>query len=107
MSLVYQSLAVYENPLCHQPQLSDLRSQTASDFLTFGEVLSAKIIMDRETGRSRGFGFIEMQSEAADSATKGMNGKEVEGRVLTVTEARPRGQAKNHAQYGGRDRAIP
>ncbi len=76
-------------------------------FSPFGEVLSAKIIMDRETGRSRGFGFVEMQSEAADSATKGMNGKEVEGRVLTVTEARPRGQAKNHAQYGGRDRAIP
>ncbi|MEY2695935.1 MAG: hypothetical protein RL333_73 [Pseudomonadota bacterium] len=85
--------------------IDDLRLRQI--FSPFGEVLSAKIIMDRETGRSRGFGFVEMQSEAADSATKGMNGKEVEGRVLTVTEARPRGQAKNHAQYGGRDRAIP
>lgn len=85
--------------------IDDLRLRQI--FSPFGEVLSAKIIMDREPGRSRGFGFVEMQSEAADSATKGMNGKEVEGRVLTVTEARPRGQAKNHAQYGGRDRAIP
>lgn len=85
--------------------IDDLRLRQI--FSPFGEVLSAKIIIDRETGRSRGFGFVEMQSEAADSATKGMNGKEVEGRVLTVTEARPRGQAKNHAQYGGRDRAIP
>lgn len=76
-------------------------------FSPFGEVLSTKIIMDRETGRSRGFGFVEMQSEAAENAMKKMNGKEVEGRVLTVIEARPRGQTRNHARYGGRDRAIP
>lgn len=76
-------------------------------FSPFGEVLSTKIIMDRETGRSRGFGFVEMNSEAADSAMKGINGKEVEGRVLIVTEARPRVQTKNHARYGVRDRATP
>lgn len=85
--------------------IDDLRLRQI--FTPFGEVLSAKIIMDRETGRSRGFGFIEMQSEIADAAIKGMNGKEVEGRVLTVTEARPRAQARNQTQYTERKQAIP
>lgn len=58
-------------------------------FEVYGEVNSAKVIMDRETGRSRGFGFVEMpSSEAADKAMLGLNNKEVEGRNISVTVAR-------------------
>lgn len=60
-------------------------------FAEFGEVSSAKIINDRETGRSRGFGFVEFESETeAQAAIKGMNGKDIDGRALTVNVARPR-----------------
>ncbi len=58
-------------------------------FEQFGMVDSARIITDRETGRSRGFGFVEMPSEEqADNAIKGLNNKEVEGRQMSVTVAR-------------------
>lgn len=60
-------------------------------FAEFGEVSSAKIINDRETGRSRGFGFVEFEDETqAQAAIKAMNGKDVDGRALTVNVARPR-----------------
>ena len=59
-------------------------------FEAYGAVTSSKIIMDRETGRSRGFGFIEMEEEAANTALTSLNGKEVEGRILKVTVAAPR-----------------
>ena len=60
-------------------------------FEEFGAVQSAQIIMDRETGRSKGFGFVEMGSDdEAKAAINGLNGKEIGGRVLTVNEARPR-----------------
>ena len=58
-------------------------------FAEYGEVLSIKIINDRETGRSKGFGFVEMES-GADSAIEELNGKEFQGRRLRVNEARPR-----------------
>ena len=60
-------------------------------FGAFGEVSSVKILMDRETGRSRGFGFVEMpnQSEAETAITQ-LNGKDVGGRALRINEARPR-----------------
>jgi RNA recognition motif-containing protein len=58
-------------------------------FEQFGQVSSAKLITDRETGRSRGFGFVEMDSEdEARAAISGLNGKEVEGRALSVDVAR-------------------
>lgn len=57
----------------------------------FGEVKSAKLIIDRETGRSRGFAFVEMETqEAAELAIKELSGKEFEGRSLVVREAKPR-----------------
>jgi RNA recognition motif-containing protein len=57
----------------------------------FGTVQSANLIEDRETGRSRGFGFVEMSSgEEAQAAIAALNGKEVDGRALTVNEAKPR-----------------
>ena len=60
-------------------------------FSTAGEVTSANVVMDRETGRSRGFGFVEMASDdAANNAIAQFNGQEYDGRNLVVNEARPR-----------------
>jgi RNA recognition motif-containing protein len=60
-------------------------------FSAFGEVSSAKVITDRETGRSRGFGFVEMASEdEGKEAMAGLNNKEVEGRAMSVSVAKPR-----------------
>ena len=60
-------------------------------FAKAGEVASASIVTDRETGRSRGFGFVEMQNDGdADSAIAMWNGKEFDGRTLTVSDARPK-----------------
>jgi RNA recognition motif-containing protein len=60
-------------------------------FKQAGAVASASVIIDRQTGRSRGFGFVEMQTEGeAQKAIEMFNGKEVEGRNLVVNEARPR-----------------
>jgi len=59
-------------------------------FAQFGEVTSASVMKDKMTGRSRGFGFVEMaEDSAAASAIESMNGKELDGRTLTVNEARP------------------
>lgn len=60
-------------------------------FAKFGEVKSAKVIMDRETGRSKGFGFVEMHTrESGSDAIEALNGNECEGRTLRVNEAKPR-----------------
>ncbi|RXK12726.1 RNA-binding protein [Halarcobacter mediterraneus] len=60
-------------------------------FAEFGEVKSAKVIVDRDTGRSKGFGFVEMQtSESGSEAIEALNGKDCEGRALRVNEAKPR-----------------
>ncbi|UCH19076.1 MAG: RNA-binding protein [Burkholderiales bacterium] len=60
-------------------------------FAQFGTVTSAKVMMDRDTGRSKGFGFVEMSSDAeAQAAINGMNGQALEGRAVVVNEARPR-----------------
>jgi len=74
-------------------------------FSQFGGVRSAQVIMDRDTGRSKGFGFVEMSDDnAAREAINGMHEKEVEGRRLTVNEARPRedrGGGGGGGGYGG------
>ena len=60
-------------------------------FTPHGTVQSAQVIMDRDTGRSKGFGFVEMESgEQAQTAIRAMNGQDNNGRALTVNEARPR-----------------
>ena len=60
-------------------------------FAEFGDVASAKVVMDRETGRSRGFGFVEMDSsDEGNAAIKGLDGAELDGRNLRVNEANPR-----------------
>jgi RNA recognition motif-containing protein len=85
-------------------------------FSAHGTVQSAQVIMDRDTGRSKGFGFVEMGSDAeAQAAIAALNGKEVEGRSLTVNEARPKpeggggrggrgGGGGGRGGYGGRGR---
>lgn len=66
-------------------------SELEAVFAEYGEVVSAKIINDRETGRSKGFGFVEMADNAAGAeAIEQLNGKEFKGRTLRVNEARPR-----------------
>ncbi len=72
-------------------------------FTEFGEVTSAKIITDRDSGISRGFGFVEMTGKSeAQSAITGLNGKELKGRTLTVNEARPRSDDRRGGGGGRR-----
>ena len=74
-------------------------------FETFGQVSSARVIMDRFTGMSRGFGFVEMPvTEEARAAMRGLNGKEIKGRTVTVNEARPRQQRRRGDREPGRGR---
>jgi len=62
-----------------------------SNFAEFGGVSSAKVMMDRDTGQSKGFGFVEMESaECAQAAIQGLNGVSVDGRVIVVSLAKPR-----------------
>jgi RNA recognition motif-containing protein len=71
-------------------------------FSQFGTVTSAKVMMDRETGRSKGFGFVEMGSDAeAQAAINGMNGQPLEGRAVVVNEARPREERPGGFGGGG------
>ncbi|MBK1690108.1 RNA recognition motif domain-containing protein [Rubrivivax gelatinosus] len=71
-------------------------------FAQFGTVTSAKVMMDRETGRSKGFGFVEMGSDAeAQAAINGMNGQPLEGRAIVVNEARPREDRPGGGGGGG------
>jgi RNA recognition motif-containing protein len=64
-------------------------------FGAFGEVSSVKILMDRETGRSRGFGFVEMPNQSeGETAIAQLNGKDVGGRALRINEARPKEQRR-------------
>ena len=74
-------------------------------FAQFGTVTSAKVMMDRETGRSKGFGFVEMGSDAeAQAAINGMNGQSLEGRAVVVNEARPREERPGGFGGGGGSR---
>ncbi len=76
------------------------KSRLEEMFADFGNVTSAQVIMDRETGRSKGFGFVEMGSDQeAQAAISGLNGKGLEGRNLTVNEARP--QEPRSGGFGG------
>jgi len=78
---------IYVGNLSYEVNNDDLRTA----FEEFGEVSSAKVIMDRETGKSRGFGFVEMtDDESAKDAIKVLDGKDLKGRNLKVNEAKPR-----------------
>ncbi len=71
---------------------SDVTDETIrSAFESFGEVASARVIKDKYSGQSRGFGFVEMPGQSqAQTAIKSLNGKELEGKEMSVSEARPR-----------------
>jgi cold-inducible RNA-binding protein len=92
---------LYVGNLTYNTSDSDLQTM----FEAHGTVQSAQVIMDRDTGRSKGFGFVEMGSDAeAQAAIAALNGKEVEGRALTVNEARPKtegGGGGGRGGYGG------
>ncbi len=78
---------IYVGNLSYQTTDDDLRDA----FAAHGEVESARVISDRDTGRSRGFGFVEMaSSEEAEAAIGALNGTDLQGRSITANEARPR-----------------
>lgn len=85
--------------------VSNLSFHTMDDdlrklFEAYGNVSSVKVVTDRDTGRSRGFAFVEMGSEAeAREAIKGLNNKEVEGRALSVAEAREKSPRPNNKRW--------
>jgi RNA recognition motif-containing protein len=77
-----------------------------TNFAEYGEVTSAKVMMDRDSGRSKGFGFVEMGSvEQAEAAIKGLNGMSVGGRDIVVNISRPK-EATGGGGYGGGDRGA-
>jgi RNA recognition motif-containing protein len=78
---------IYVGNLSYNMSEDELRDA----FGAYGEVASVKILMDRETGRSRGFGFVEMPNQGeAEAAVAQLNGKDLGGRPLRINEARPR-----------------
>ena len=88
-------------------QITETELRTA--FERYGEVLNVRMMTDRETGRARGFAFVEMaDAEQADRAISEMNGTSLDGRALTVNEARPKGErsfpSNNHRGFEQNDR---
>lgn len=95
------SKRIYVGNLSYQTTEGDL----ATLFEQVGQVDSVNIITDRDTGRSKGFGFVEMSVEDAEKAIAQFNGTEIDGRTLTVNEARPREERSgNRGGYVGRGR---
>ena len=90
---------IYVGNLSNEVTEEDLKQA----FETFGQVESVKIIQDKYTNRSKGFGFVEMASKAeGQSAIDGLNGKELKGKAVNVNEARPRTESRGRAGgYGG------
>ena len=90
---------LYVGNLSYETTDSDLQNL----FSPHGMVQSAQVIMDRDTGRSKGFGFVEMgNNNEAQAAISALNGKEADGRALTVNEARPRedrGGSRGNGRY--------
>lgn len=92
------SKKIYVGNLSFNSTEDDIRTQ----FATFGEVISVNLITDRETGRLRGFGFVEMDDEGARAAIQGMDGKEFGGRNLKVNEAEDKPRSGGGGGHGNR-----
>ena len=88
---------IYVGNLSYESEESDVEAL----FSKHGEVLSVALPTDRETGRPRGFGFVEMSNEDAASAIAALNGTDFGGRTLNVNEARPRGEGRGGGGGGG------
>ncbi len=89
---------VYVGNLPYTTSSEDLRDL----FSAYGEVNSANVISDRDSGRSKGFGFVEMADDAAaKTAIDKLNGTEIDGRTITVNEARPREERSSNRRSGG------
>ena len=89
---------IYVGNLSYEVTEEDLQQA----FEAFGQVESAKIVKDMYTGRSRGFGFLEMPSKAeGESAINSLNGTALKGRTLKVSEARPRNEGRRRGRGGG------
>ncbi len=89
---------IYVGNLSFDVNEEDLRKT----FEEFGKIESVNVIKDKYSGQSRGFGFVEMSDKAeAQSAVKGLNGKELKGRALSVNEARPRSEGRGGSGRGG------
>ena len=92
---------IYVGNLAHDVSEDDLRQS----FEAFGQIEAVRIVKDRYSGDSKGFGFVEMSSQdEAQSAIDGLNGKELSGKSLTVNEARPRPDRRRGGGNSGRGR---
>ena len=90
---------IYVGNLSYDTDDASLRAA----FEAYGEVTSAQVIIDRHTGQSRGFGFVEMPSgEEAKAAMEALDGSDLQGRNIKVNEARPRGDRRGGGGGGGR-----
>lgn len=90
---------IYVGNLSFNTTEDDLRSM----FVPYGAVESATLVTDRDTGRSRGFAFVEMADADAENAIKSLNGADSGGRALTVNEAHPKVERGGGRSGGGRD----
>ncbi len=92
-------MKIYVGNLAYEVTEEDLRQE----FGAFGEVTSVSVITDRDSGRSKGFGFVEMATKSeAEAAITGLNGKTLKDRTVVVNEARPRTDNRSGGSYGDR-----
>jgi RNA recognition motif-containing protein len=92
-------MKIYVGNLPYEVTEEELRQE----FGTFGEVKSVSIVTDKYTGRSRGFGFVEMATvSAGQAAIAGLNGKALKDQTLSVNAARPRSESRGYGSYGDR-----
>ena len=92
-------MKIYVGNLSYEVTEEELKQE----FMSFGEVTSVNIITDRDSGRTKGFGFVEMASKSeAEAAITGLNGKIIKERTVVVNEARPRTDSRSGGSYGDR-----
>jgi RNA recognition motif-containing protein len=96
-------MRIYVGNLSYEITDEELREE----FAAYGEVTSANILLDKISGRPKGFGFVEMASKSeAEAAIAGLNGKMLQDRTIVVNEARPRPDNRGGGSYGGGNRSF-